>query len=91
MGTHCAGVIPAIFILGNGHLGLKTAFYKYCFLVEVIESICAQYHDNEEEQMGDKWRVLPDSPLKLTTRHLKLYKGPLFGPKFFSCQEVISH
>lgn len=42
---------------GNSHLGLKTMFYS-AVLKKVIQSICALYYDNEEERMGDKWRVL---------------------------------
>lgn len=29
--THCARVIPAIFIQGESHLSLETVFYKGCF------------------------------------------------------------
>lgn len=55
MGTHCARVIQAIFILGNSHLGIKTVFYE---VEEVIGSICARNHDNEEERNETQMKSL---------------------------------
>lgn len=49
VGTHCAGVIPAISILGKWSFGPQEGGLSMLF---VSGSICAPYYDSEEENGG---------------------------------------